>query len=69
MGYAIHLLGENDEGITTFLYTTSLSQLALSGPSKGTPNILILYLKDLINSTDCFNTINSDPHVDIYTEF
>ena len=39
------------------------------GPSIGTPNILHLYLNDAISSTAFFVAVNSDPNVDVSTQF
>jgi hypothetical protein len=41
----------------------------LAGPSIGTPNILNLYLKPMINSTAVLNATNSLPKVDDSTVF
>ena len=62
-------LRSTDSGVDEFLYTASLSQNISVGPSIGTPNILNLYLSAVTSSTAFFNAVNSEPKVDVSTEF
>ena len=50
-----------------FLYTASLSQNTLVGPSIGTPNIRSLYLRASVSSTAVFIARNSAPKVLVST--
>ena len=56
-------------GCHAFLKTASLSQKTFVGPSKGTPNILILYRSDFICSTTVFIAMNSLPNMLLSTMF
>ena len=53
-----------DSTIDAFLNTDSLSQNTFAAPSIGIPNILSLYLRDIICSVDNLRATNSDPNVD-----
>lgn len=53
-----------DSAIEAFLKTDSLSQNTLAAPSIGMPNILSLYLSDIICSVANLNATNSEPNVE-----
>ena len=60
---------KNDYGVDTFLYTDSLSQNTLVGPSMETPNMRSLYRRASTSSTAFFNAVNFLPNVLVSTVF
>ena len=58
-----------DEGRVVFKITLMLSPISNEVSSRGTPNILSLYLISMIISVAILAATNSEPYVDVSTVF